>query len=124
MAVNKDEMNPPMWMNTSFFEDVLKHSENDSTISVFDYKIVPGSRGGDHFASVIFRAHLKYTFNGSKDTKNIALIIKLFPLEDGAKKDLLNTYFFVNEIKMYSDIKPKVEEILKDHGDDTKIMPR
>ncbi|XP_062551178.1 uncharacterized protein LOC134216255 [Armigeres subalbatus] len=123
MAFNKDEMHAPQWMDDAFFEKVLKHSENDSDLSVSDSKLIPGTKPGDHFASVIFRA--KVTFNSRGENCEISLVIKTIPAQEGIKKDLLKGgEIFGTETIMYQTVIPEMVRLLRSVGDNTEFGPR
>ncbi|KAL1390272.1 hypothetical protein pipiens_012470 [Culex pipiens pipiens] len=123
MAFNKDEMHAPTWMDQAFFEKVLKHSENDSTVTVGALKIVPGSKVGEHYASIIFRAAVSYRSRG-KDLET-SLIVKTIPAEEGMKKEFLkNGALFETETLMYNTVVPEMYRLLKAAGDDTELGPR
>lgn len=118
MAFNKDEMNAPSWMGRAFFEKVLRHSERDGALAVQDFRIVPGTKPGDHFASVIFRAIVRH--NRSAD--EVSLIVKTLPTEDGMKKDILKDgYVFETETLMYTVIVPAMHQLLESVGDHTVL---
>lgn len=80
---------------------------------------------GDHYASVMFRCKVEYRFAGdcgSADTKQRSLIIKTLPTEDGMKREMLTeTKVFETEIGMYSETLPKIEQILSECGEPTKL---
>ncbi|ETN60247.1 hypothetical protein AND_008119 [Anopheles darlingi] len=121
MAFNKDEMHPPSWMDERFFEKVLRQSERDGTLSVTGMRIVPGTKPGDHFASVIFRAIVQH----DKSPDEVSLIVKTLPTEEGVKKDLLNDgYVFETETLMYTEIVPAMHRLLQSVGDQTVLGAR
>ncbi|XP_058063031.1 uncharacterized protein LOC131212951 [Anopheles bellator] len=121
MAFNKDEMHPPSWMDRAFFEKVLRHSERDSTLAVTGCRIVPGTKPGDHFASIIFRAIVTH----NKSPAEVSLIVKTLPFEDGLKKDLLDDgYVFETETLMYTEIVPAMHKLLRSVGDQTVLGAR
>ncbi|KAL9698137.1 hypothetical protein quinque_001578 [Culex quinquefasciatus] len=123
MAYNKDEMNAPKWMNEAFFEKVLQQSENDDSVKVTEFTTAPGSKPGDHFASIIFRAVVK--FEGKGKSKDISLIVKTMPELEGIKKDLLQDgRLFATEATMYKTVLPEVHKTLRAVGDDTVLGPR
>ncbi|XP_062546559.1 uncharacterized protein LOC134212583 [Armigeres subalbatus] len=123
MAFNKDEMHAPQWMDDAFFEKVLKQSENDSDLSVSESKLIPGTKPGDHFASVIFRA--KVTYNSRGESREISLIIKTIPAQEGIKKDLLKGgEIFGTETIMYQTVIPEMVRLLRSVGDNTEFGPR
>ncbi|XP_058822378.1 uncharacterized protein LOC131683969 [Topomyia yanbarensis] len=124
MAFNKDEMHAPVWLNERFFETILKQSEKDASIVITDCKIVPGSRLGDHFASIIFRANIAYQSRGTKNNE-ISLIVKTIPEDDGVKRDLLkNGEVFETETIMYTTVVPEMHRLFRSVGDDTELGPR
>ncbi|XP_035890993.1 uncharacterized protein LOC118502651 [Anopheles stephensi] len=121
MAFNKDEMHAPSWMNRSFFEKVLRHAERDSSLVVQDFRIQPGTKPGDHFASVIFRAIVRHSGSGGE----VSLIVKTLPAEDGLKKDILKDgYVFETETLMYTTIVPAMHRLLQSVGDQTVLGAR
>uniref|UniRef100_A0A8W7PNE3 CHK kinase-like domain-containing protein n=1 Tax=Anopheles coluzzii TaxID=1518534 RepID=A0A8W7PNE3_ANOCL len=121
MAFNKDEMNAPSWMNRSFFEKVLRHAERNSALTVDEFRILPGTKPGDHFASVIFRAIVRHS--GSAD--EVSLIVKTLPSEEGLKKDILKDgYVFETETLMYTVIVPAMQRLLQSVGDHTVLGAR
>uniref|UniRef100_A0A182N4H0 CHK domain-containing protein n=1 Tax=Anopheles dirus TaxID=7168 RepID=A0A182N4H0_9DIPT len=121
MAFNKDEMSAPSWMNTGFFEKVLRQSERDATLTVQEFRILPGTKPGDHFASVIFRAIVRH----DKSPDEVSLIVKTLPAEDGLKKDLLQDgYVFETETLMYTVVVPAMHRLLQSVGDHTVLGAR
>lgn len=121
MAFNKDEMTAPSWMDNGFFEKVLRHSEHDQTLVVKKFRIQPGTKPGDHFASVIFRAIVSH----DKSPEEVSLIVKTLPAEDGLKKDLLNDgYVFETETLMYTVVVPAMHQLLQSVGDHTVLGAR
>uniref|UniRef100_A0AAG5CU62 CHK kinase-like domain-containing protein n=1 Tax=Anopheles atroparvus TaxID=41427 RepID=A0AAG5CU62_ANOAO len=118
MAFNKDEMTAPGWMDRAFFEKVLRHAERDGTLTVRDFRIVPGTKPGDHFASVIFRAIVRH----DRSDDEVSLIVKTLPAEDGLKKDILKDgYVFETETLMYNEIVPAMHRLLESVGDHTVL---
>lgn len=82
--------------------------------------ISPASVKGDHYASVMFRCKISYTCAGSKKQKS--LILKTLPTEDGPKREMLKeSKLFETEIGMYSEALPKIEKILEECGEPTKL---
>lgn len=116
-------MHAPEWMDNAFFEKVLKQSENDSGLTVSENKIIPGTKPGDHFASIIFRVTVSYTSRG-KDHE-VSLIIKTIPEQEGLKRDLLKGgEIFETETTMYQTVIPEMIQLLRSVGDNTELGPR
>lgn len=123
MAFNKDEMHAPKWMDGAFFEKVLKQSENDPGLVVSESKIIPGTKPGDHFASVIFRVTVTYSSRGQDH--EVSLIIKTIPEQEGLKRDLLKDgQIFETETIMYQTVIPEMIQLLRSVGDNTELGPR
>ncbi|KAL5291263.1 hypothetical protein ACFFRR_010584 [Megaselia abdita] len=81
----------------------------------------PGSAKGDHYASIMFRAIINYDNKSSKNLEK-SLIVKTMPFVDGPKKEMLKKMnIFDIEIKMYSEVIPKFQKMLKEAGDDTEL---
>lgn len=134
---NEDELVAPEWLDEIFFEKVLIDSENKQDIKVSEiyilrvhYKIKyfqvrsivvnPGSKKGDHYASVMFRITVIYDTSESTSLEK-RLIVKTMPTVDGAKKEFMDVSLFETEIKMYTETIPQFQKSLKDSGDDTEI---
>ncbi|XP_037947057.1 uncharacterized protein LOC119678993 [Teleopsis dalmanni] len=119
---NDDELVAPKWLNNDFLKEVIQSYEKNKDVKVTNFKLTPGTVKGDHFASVMFRAHVDYKLRHSRYSKSV--IIKTMPEAQGLKKEMLeNSHIFETEIKMYTEILPKLESVLRSIGDDTKIGP-
>ncbi|GAB0088784.1 LOC111597534 [Sergentomyia squamirostris] len=121
---NKDELVPPKFLNQEFFQNVLKKDENDQLLKITKFEIIPGSKAGDHFASVMFKAIVSYNSKG-KIVTGRSLIIKTMPVEDGVKKDLLNEMnVFGRETEMYTKVLPEMARIMESIGDTDEMAPK
>ncbi|KAM7363919.1 LOW QUALITY PROTEIN: uncharacterized protein ACRADG_000640 [Cochliomyia hominivorax] len=120
---NEDELIAPTWINEKFLETVLRSSENEKYIKIKEFTLNPACVKGDHYASVMFRCHVIYTTdNNSHDFKQKSLIIKTLPEEEGMKREMLmSTKLFLTEIEMYKTTLPKIEKILNEYGEPTKL---
>lgn len=117
---NPDELEALEWLNTEFFTEILIQYENAPELSVNDLKISPASVQGDHFASVMFRAAVKYTT--LKGTFAKSLIIKTMPEHGGEKKQMLDdSHIFHTEIAIYTKVLPIFEAVLRKVGDKTRL---
>ncbi|XP_063710076.1 uncharacterized protein LOC134838469 [Culicoides brevitarsis] len=120
---SRDELNPPAWLNDDFFQSAVRSFKQDETITVKNLVLRPGTKPGEHYASIMFRAEVTFDSKSSKNEK-IMLILKTMPIEEGAKMDLLKeTTAFSTETRMYEEILPEMERILKKIGDETRIGP-
>ena len=90
-------------------------------LQIHSFDISPASMKGDHYASIMFRCKVNYKVDSSADDKQKSLIIKTLP-DVGAKSDLLKeSKVFQTEIKMYSETLPKIEKILRNCGEPTRL---
>ncbi|GAB0094310.1 LOC111597534 [Sergentomyia squamirostris] len=121
---NKDELVPPDFLNEEFLQNVLEKDENDKNLKITKFDIIPGSKAGDHFASVMFKAIVSYTTKG-KSISGRSLIIKTMPVDDGFKKEMLSEMnVFGREIEMYSKVLPEMKRIMESIGDKEELGPR
>ncbi|KAM8705884.1 hypothetical protein ACLKA7_010219 [Drosophila subpalustris] len=120
---NQDELNAPDWMNEQFLKEILNRHFNDPNVGVVNVQISPASAKGDHYASVMFRAKVEYSTQKGKFSKS--LIIKTMPEVDSDKSEVLgDSPMFATEIKMYTEVLPKFEEILNEAGDEITFCAR
>uniref|UniRef100_A0A1I8Q0I0 CHK kinase-like domain-containing protein n=1 Tax=Stomoxys calcitrans TaxID=35570 RepID=A0A1I8Q0I0_STOCA len=121
-SYNSDELEAPAWINQEFLQEVLTKYENKGKVEIINHDLKPASMKGDHYASVMFRCKVEYRFVENASFKSMSFIIKTLPMQEGMKREMLmETTFFENEIAMISDMLPKIEEILKDCGEATKM---
>ncbi|XP_065354373.1 uncharacterized protein LOC135948846 [Calliphora vicina] len=119
---NEDELVAPNWINNDFLETVLQQYENNKLIKLLEYSLSPACVKGDHYASVMFRCKVNYIVGEANDAQQKSFIIKTLPLEDGMKREMLMTAkLFETEIDMYSNTLPKIEKILAECGEATKL---
>lgn len=84
---------------------------------MINYEIRPGSKAGDHYASIMFKIIATYGTKGTIVNER-RFIYKTVPEAEGMKKDMLEQLpAFKNEISMYTKTLPAMEEILKKHGE-------
>uniref|UniRef100_A0A1I8Q303 CHK kinase-like domain-containing protein n=1 Tax=Stomoxys calcitrans TaxID=35570 RepID=A0A1I8Q303_STOCA len=120
---NDDELEAPAWIDQRFLEEVLSTYENNEHVEVLNYEMSPASMKGDHYASIMFRCKVEYRFGDNGTILNKSLIIKTLPVEEGSKKRemLLESRLFETEIKMFSEVLPKIEKILAECGEPTRL---
>ncbi|XP_059621219.1 uncharacterized protein LOC132264900 [Phlebotomus argentipes] len=124
MQYNKDEVNPPEFLNEQYFENALRKAENDKALKITNLQLLPGTKPGDHFASIMFKAIISYTSKG-KEVNSRSLIVKTMPIEDGIKMTMLQEMpFFKTEISMYTEILPEMKRIMESIGDYEEMFPK
>uniref|UniRef100_A0A1I8NX34 CHK kinase-like domain-containing protein n=1 Tax=Stomoxys calcitrans TaxID=35570 RepID=A0A1I8NX34_STOCA len=120
---NDDELTPPAWIEEEFLQDVLSQYEGKPVAEIIKFELSPASMKGDHYSTVMLRCKVEYKLDQlPKQTKQKSLIIKTIPSEEGMKRDLLlQSRVFENEISMYTKTLPKIEKILEQFGEPTKL---
>ncbi|KAM7363920.1 uncharacterized protein ACRADG_000641 [Cochliomyia hominivorax] len=118
---NEDELVAPTWINQEFLENVLQKYENKENLKIIKLDISPASMKGDHYASIMFRCKISYRSDNSEYVKEKSLIIKTLPDEGFKAEQLQQSTVFETEISMYTQTLPKIEKILKDCGEPTKL---
>ncbi|XP_058117667.1 uncharacterized protein LOC131260031 [Anopheles coustani] len=118
MEYNQDELSAPVWLNDEFFQHVIRSFAHDPTIKLTaKCKLRPGTKAGDHFASVMYRTTVRYRSDGEETS--LDLIMKLKPVSEGLKKDLLEGEdFFGREIRMYNEVLPAMARVLGSIGEE------
>ncbi|XP_055706899.1 uncharacterized protein LOC129803990 [Phlebotomus papatasi] len=121
---SKDELIPPTFLNKHFFEDVLRDTENDKDLEITKFEMIPGTKPGEHFLSIMFKAVISYTSKG-KEISSRPFVVKTLPTEDSTKKDMLSTMpVFDRETEMYTKVLPEMKKIMESIGDHDEIAPR
>ncbi|XP_055678330.1 uncharacterized protein LOC129787056 [Lutzomyia longipalpis] len=121
---NQYELTPPEFLNQDFLLDVLRSVENDKGLVIKDLNIAPGTKPGDHFASIMFKARISYRTRG-KDVTSRSFVIKTKPVAEGMKKEMFkDSPIFEREIDMYTKILPEMTRIMESIGDREQIAPR
>lgn len=122
---SSDELNPPTWLNKAFFELALRKFKKDDTITVDELVLRPGTKPGEHYSSIMFRAEVMFSSQGTDGCSvNIKLILKTVPIEEGHKMDLLKeSTLFKTEMRVYKEILPEMQRLLASINDTTTIAP-
>ncbi|XP_032671235.1 uncharacterized protein LOC116844152 isoform X2 [Odontomachus brunneus] len=103
----------PEWLDVCFVQKALRHSEGDS-IHVIDISTKPATNKGDNYTSDMIRVMVEYTQDQNrKDTKKKSIIVKIAPINDGMRKELiLNSSLFSTEMLMMSNTLDKMNQLL------------
>uniref|UniRef100_A0A1Y9H2X5 CHK kinase-like domain-containing protein n=1 Tax=Anopheles dirus TaxID=7168 RepID=A0A1Y9H2X5_9DIPT len=122
MEFNTDELSAPAWLSDAFFVHILREFECDPTVRLDGVcQLRPGTKAGDHFASVMYRTTVRYWTGDQDGPKSIDLIMKIKPVAEGLKKDLLDDDdFFGKEIRMYTEVLPEMARLMGSIGEEYK----
>lgn len=119
---SKNELDTPEWLNEQFLQKVLKDHKSKKSVKVNKVNISTSPEA--HFASIIFKIDVRYECEGTGKGERSNFILKTVPVEEGVKKDFLkNSSAFPTEMRMYEEIIPKMEAILRDKGDTRVFAP-
>ncbi|CAD7093760.1 unnamed protein product [Hermetia illucens] len=124
MSFNKDELDPPKWVNSDFLRRVIEDSGKGKNVQIRNYESTPATVLGDHFASIMFRIKVTFAADGIANGV-ISLILKTCPDVDGLKKQLLDSFnVFDLEIYMYTKVLNECRIILEKCGYTDLLAPR
>lgn len=120
-----DELQAPAWLDDQFFENAVRSFANDASIEIVGgCELRPATKGGDHYASIMFRTTVRYRSGRCSQTEEqtLDLVIKALPTAEGFKRDLTkDSGLFETEIKMYSEVLPAMTKLLKDIGEHLEV---
>ncbi|CAD6996333.1 unnamed protein product [Ceratitis capitata] len=124
-CTEEDDLNAPAWINEDFFKRILEKSECDN-MQIHNLLLSSGTAKNDHYASILFRAKLKYTLHAQPtQEKYRAFVMKTEPFVDGVKKDKMNEVpLFETEVGVYTKVLPKIEAKLREFDDQTILAPK
>lgn len=118
----------PEYLNQTFFEKVIRHSEKDAQAKVVSFDIKPASKPGENFASAVFRASITFTSKYAKTEKTISVIIKSKPILPPGMEQwaaiLDKAPFFSTEMALYGKILPDIQSLLLSAGDKDVLSPK
>lgn len=123
---NTDELEPPQWMDKTFFERALRSYVHDDDVTIKNFESKPATKVGDHFGSIMFRVSIEYDSPKYKKLgEKERVIVKAMPFTEGTKADRMkDSPAFKIETKMYAKVLPEMERVLENAGDPTLLSPR
>lgn len=116
-------MHHPAWLNSTYFEEILRRSHRNTSIKVNDVRAEPCSETADGFLSTMLRVHVRFFMNSKHESETF--VLKLSPSKEVALEKVgVNGYNVQNkEMLFYEVVAPQVEKILKKVGDEDRLMP-
>lgn len=108
------------WLNKEFFEEIFaKNYKSEKILGV----IADATGGnGENYASQMFKARINYEVDGTEETKHV--MVKSMSRDETSNQMLLAMNVFPKEKEIYANIIPKLEELLKEIGEDIKFGPK
>lgn len=124
------ETDPPEFLDTKFFEKLLRKHKKNETIKLIYFEMGRATNPGDNFTSMIFRAGMDYTMK-IKDGKSTKIkdgiasfIIKVPPLVEGTQTpQSIDASVFDTEIKMYTVTLPEIQRLMEVAGVEKLLTP-
>lgn len=108
------------WINKELFEEIFaKNYKSDKILEV----IADATGGkGENYASQMFKAQIVYESEGAVKTKNV--MVKSMSTDETANQMLVAMNVFPKEKEIYENVIPKLEELLKEIGEEIQFGPK
>nr|CAD7269315.1 unnamed protein product [Timema shepardi] len=101
------------WLTDEFLQKILRDAGGHETTVVTSSDIKPMAGGGDNYLSTMYRVSVK-TKDKEEAVSTISLVVKLPPSGAEMMKLIANSSAFLTEIKLLSDILPKMFSLLRE----------
>lgn len=111
----------PEWIDTKFFQKVLKTFKNDESIQVIDFTV--STSFSEHFGSQMFQSKVNFQSAKYQKTESISLVIKSEPVDEALKTEVAAGPVFQTEIRMYQETIPAMQQLFERSGIKGKIGP-
>lgn len=108
------------WLDKDFFETALRAGYADDSIEIAQFSLRAGTRGGDNYASSIYRCIISYK-SKKRLVPHAELIVKTISSKMNSLADEIS---YDIEVDMYQNVIPKMEESLKEIGEAWNIAPK
>lgn len=112
--------NLPSFLTTEYLKDVLQKHENSSNINIERFDCAPAVAAGNNYASMLLRAKVHYTKDGTNVEKS--LIIKTATSDPEMAKNIKQYGIYQREILMYDQILPQFHKLLESIGDSEQLF--
>lgn len=90
----------PSWLNLELLETIMRKTENDNSIRVFNMFTKPATAKGDNYTSDMYRVSIEISCKrGNQEvTKKKSLVVKIAPTGENIKRELVGiiVYSFLN----------------------------
>lgn len=112
----------PAWLNSDYFEQLLKKVKGDSTIKVQSVDVKYALPKGENYASVIYRVQVVFH---RKDQLSISrsYIVKGMALTDLAVQKLGEYNVYEKEMDVYELVVPELKRLSRSLGDRSELYP-
>lgn len=112
------------WITKDFFQQILEKEFSEKAVTVLDYKLKHALSTGENYASLMIRVIVSYRINGDECVENMNFVIKV-PVPIKELREIFDEMkLFENEIIMYEQVLPVVNELLLAVGENVKLAPK
>lgn len=120
--VNENNIFIPDWLTTDFLQNLLQKHRSNNELMVQSFVSTPAVNKGENYSSDLIRVRVCFTSaNCASDHCNLIIKLKLATGGDfSAVVEEMNS--FNVEIDAYSNVLPKVHELLRSIGDDYQLV--
>lgn len=121
MEEDKDQ-SAPEWLDKAFLENVLQTFKADSTIEVLSFDV----EKGHSFLSSMLRAKIEFSSSTipKSQPETLSVVIKTKPLGEGFNaKVVADRPLFENEIRMYEETIPAINQLFDRSGMKVDLVP-
>ena len=94
-----------------------KSYKKDESVKVLNFTTKGGF--GEHFASSMIRSMIEFNNSENENSEQLSVVIKINPNKNKGPLDVS----FQNEIKMYREVIPEMEKVLRNNGLNLKFTP-
>lgn len=117
-------MSYPNWLNGEYFQDILRRSRKNTSITVRNVKVEPCGAANDGFLSTMLRAFVTYVVNSIEVCESF--VLKLSTTQDLAiEKFGKNGYDVQNkEMLFFEVIAPQILKVLAKIDESENLIPK
>nr|CAD7404566.1 unnamed protein product [Timema poppensis] len=102
----------PEWLDEKFMERALREGEADPDIVVKHIQVKAATAVGDNYVGLMYRVYVEFVGKGGSRDKQ-SFIVKALPVEQTARKLIIETNLFSTESTMYKKTIPDMERLLQ-----------
>lgn len=110
------------WLTNDLFNRIVQKDHPQAKIKINGFSTKLALSLGENYASTMIRATVHSMVDGEKIEKYF--IIKAAHHKQEVRQTLTELRMFEKEITMYRDIIPRVEQLLKDIGDQCQLAAK
>ncbi|KAJ8895508.1 hypothetical protein PR048_000841 [Dryococelus australis] len=106
-----ENTSPKPWMDKAWLQKVIRDVEKDKYLLVTEHCVKSMGAKGDNYLSIMQRINARIQWSDNTEGE-IFMVVKNIPPGKEMQKTLMASTAFPNEIKIFSKILPKFQEIL------------